>query len=86
VPEGVTSITVECWGGGGGGGTDPAATSGGAGGGGGGAYARVNTFAVTPGASYDYVVGAGGGTDTPGENSSFNGTTCVARWRGRRQR
>ena len=77
-PEGVIAIAIECWGGGGGGGTDYTSVIGGGGGGGGGAYARVNTFAVTPGSSYAYVVGAGGGADTGGEASSFNGTTCVA--------
>ena len=77
-PEGITSIAIECWGGGGGGGTDLTSIIGGGGGGGGGAYARVNTFAVTPGSSYAYVVGAGGSADTAGEVSSFNGTTCVA--------
>ena len=77
-PAGVTSITIECWGGGGGGGNDLSNGSGGGGGGGGGAYAKVNSFAVTPGTLYAYVVGAGGGAAAPGENSSFNGTTCVA--------
>ncbi|MFN8466042.1 MAG: MBG domain-containing protein [Caldilineaceae bacterium] len=77
-PAGITSIAIECWGGGGGGGTDSTSIIGGGGGGGGGAYARVNTFAVTPGSSYAYVVGAGGSADSAGEVSSFNGTTCVA--------
>ncbi len=77
-PEGITSIAIECWGGGGGGGSDLTSIIGGGGGGGGGAYARVNTFAVIPGNSYPYVVGAGGSTDMAGGASSFNGTTCVA--------
>ncbi len=77
-PPGVTSIAIECWGGGGGGGSDLTSIIGGGGGGGGGAYARVNTFAVIPGNPYSYVVGAGGSTDTAGEASSFNGTTCAA--------
>ena len=77
-PAGITSIAIECWGGGGGGGSDLTSIIGGGGGGGGGAYARVNTFAVIPGNSYPYVVGAGGSTDMAGGASSFNGTTCVA--------
>lgn len=59
VPAGVTSVKVECTGGGGaGGGT---ATSGfGGQGGGGGEYARENTYVVTPLASINYQIGAGG--------------------------
>lgn len=92
-PPGVTSITIECWGGGGGGGGDATPDGGGGGGGGayggggggGGAYARVNAFAVVPGVSYAYTVGAGGsggaGTDATGGNggtSSFATIVCVA--------
>lgn len=63
VPAGVTSIKVECWGPGGGG--DGGETSGnGAGKGGyggkGGAYAS-KTLAVTPGATFSYNTGTGGG-------------------------
>lgn len=57
VPVGVTSIYVECWGGGGAGGNRT--SNGVAGGGAGGAYA-ASTIAVTPGASLNYFVGAGG--------------------------
>ena len=84
-PDGVTSITVECWGGGGGGGGDSVAnnnTNGG--GGGGGAYAQVTSYAVVPGNSYAYTVGAGGsggtggGAGGAGGDSSFHGGSCLA--------
>ncbi len=58
VPAWVTSITVEAWGGGGAGGGQDQNSDGG-GGGGGGAYSR-SILAVTPGATYTIVVGAGG--------------------------
>jgi hypothetical protein len=74
-PAGVTTITVECWGAGGGGGGGNTSASGG---GGGGAYAIKNSFAVTPGNSYSYTVGAGGASDAAGGNSSFNTSACVA--------
>ncbi len=77
-PEGVTSITVECWGAGGGGGDDTVVSSGGGGGGGGGAYARVESFPVTPGVSYSFQVGTGGSAAAPGGSSSFNTDTCIA--------
>ncbi|MCG3147259.1 MAG: hypothetical protein PCFJNLEI_00698 [Verrucomicrobiae bacterium] len=74
-PANVTSITVETWGGGGGGRNVTFAVGGG---GGGGAYARVNSFTVTPGNIYSLIVGAGGGGNAAGGNSSFNSSTCVA--------
>jgi hypothetical protein len=74
-PIGVTSINVECWGGGGGGGGGTLKASGG---GGGGVYAIVNSFTVTPGNSYPYNVGAGGGSGAAGGSSSFNTSTCIA--------
>lgn len=84
-PSGVRKVTVEAWGGGGGGGGDASSGGIGNGGGGGGAYARVNSFAVTPGNPYSAEVGAGGaggdGNNGPGGNggsSSFNSSTCVA--------
>ena len=81
-PSGVTSIQVECWGGGGAGGlatrngqtTNTACGGGGAG----GAYAKLNSYPVTPGVVYFVNVGAGGvsaSTDTtqvPGGDSWFN--------------
>jgi len=74
-PAGITSITVECWGAGGGGGS--ASGLGGAeGGGGGGAYAKKNTYAVTPGTSYPYTVGAGAAA-TAGGATSFNTNVCI---------
>jgi hypothetical protein len=76
VPDGVTSITVECWGAGGGGST---ITSNGArgGGGGGGAYAS-SALSVTPGLIFPVTVGTGGAASTAGGNSSFNTTSIVA--------
>jgi hypothetical protein len=60
VPAGVYQITVEAWGGGGGGGgRSGSSPNGGAGGGGGGAYARA-TINVTPGETYNVIVGGGG--------------------------
>lgn len=59
VPAGVTSAVVECWGGGGSGGGNIQTTRDGGGGGGGGAYAK-STIALTPGATINYQVGAGG--------------------------
>ena len=76
VPAGVTSITIECWGGGGGGGSRSSNGSGG--GGGGGAYAKVNTYGVTPGASIPYVIGPGGSAGNNGGITTFNSTICVA--------
>ncbi len=71
-PAGVTSVLVEAWGGGGGGG-------GGlnnAGGGGGGGYSKA-TVSVTPGQTYDVVVGAGG-TSGSGAVSSFHTPSVVS--------
>ena len=84
-PDGVTSVQVECWGGGGAGGSGlrtPATASVQYGGGGaGGAYAKLNTYPVTPGNTYYINVGAGGvaatgtlvdNTKVPGGDSWFN--------------
>ncbi|WP_320054318.1 glycine-rich domain-containing protein [uncultured Acetobacteroides sp.] len=77
VPEGVTSITVECWGAGGGGGNTSGATS--AGGGGGGAYTK-GIFTVVSGATVKITVGAGGEPGNAGGNTSVscNGITLTA--------
>jgi hypothetical protein len=76
VPAGVTTITVEAWGGGGGGGRDnTTGTDAGASGGGGGAYARKNTYAVTPGSVIAYTVGGAGTGDTTGTAATAGGTT-----------
>lgn len=66
VPEGVTSITVECWGGGGAGGN--ASNKGTGGGGAGGSYAR-KTLTVIPGTRYDVYVG---GIKTSGSTALSN--------------
>lgn len=75
VPAGVTSIKVECWGAGGGGSTRT--SSGRGGGGGGGAYAS-SIITVTPGNSYNILVGVGGAANTSGGNSTFNTNSVVA--------
>lgn len=71
-PPGVTAVQVEAWGPGGNGGTR--STSGRGGGGGGGAYAKLNTFATTPGNSYSYSIPDGGS----GANTTWNTSSCVA--------
>jgi hypothetical protein len=80
-PQGVTSISVECWGGGGAGGAatgNPAAGGGGAG----GAYAKSTAITVVPGTSYTVTIGGGGmgnntGIGGAGGASWFNTTTTV---------
>ena len=81
-PANVFSVSVQAWGGGGAGGDG---TNNGGGGGGGGAYAS-GTVSVTPGNSYTVVVGAGGSPPTVGgtsgqngQDSSFNGTSVLAK-------
>ena len=88
-PAGVTSVTVEAGGGGGGGGSNSgASSSGGAagGGGGGGGYAKRVVVPVTPGQTYNFVVGTGGAGGIPngvaGGDSSFvgdDGVTVLAK-------
>jgi len=83
-PSNVSSIKVECWGAGGSGGAASRAgfTSGTAvaGGGAGGAYAKLNSYAVTPGNSYYINVGSGGvsstndGATNSGSDSWINST------------
>ncbi|MES2773048.1 MAG: Ig-like domain-containing protein, partial [Bacteroidota bacterium] len=57
VPAGVTSIIIQAWGGGGGAGGSSASIGGG--GGGGGAFSR-SQLSVTPGQTYEVVIGTGG--------------------------
>ena len=74
-PANVTATRVECWGGGGAGGSAlaiPANNFQNGGGGAGGAYARMDSFPLTPGAIYQVNVGTGGEN-----NSSVNGTTAA---------
>ncbi len=59
VPDCVTEIEIEVWGAGGGGGSSEKTTWSGCGAGGGGAYSK-SILSVTPGATYNIVVGAGG--------------------------
>ncbi len=79
VPAGVTSATFEIWGGGGGGGGAYPGTEGTAGGGGGGGGYSYVTIAVTPGAVYNYTVGALGTAGAGSYNSSggTGGTTTI---------
>ena len=78
-PDGVTTVTVECWGGGGPGGNGKG-TSGGrtgiGGGGAGGAYAK-STISVTPGTSYTVTVGAQQTVAFAGNPSWFGSTSTV---------
>jgi hypothetical protein len=64
-PPGVTHVMVEAWGSGGAGGSGTPGVLGGGGGGGGGAYQR-SVVAVTPGTTYEVVVGDGGQPDPSG--------------------
>lgn len=75
-PDGITTLSVECWGGGGRGGTT---VSNGTetGGGGGGAYARRNALTVTPRTNYNVQVGSGSTTTSPGGDTFFNNATTV---------
>jgi len=57
VPNGCTSLVIKAWGGGGGGGANNAVESGH---GGAGGYAYTNALAVTPGDTFDVVIGLGG--------------------------
>ena len=70
VPQGITSVTVEIWGGGGGGGSSD---DGGGGGGGGGGYAKA-VITTSPGAEFNYSVGAGG---KAGPTATAGGQTTV---------
>lgn len=78
VPNGVTHITVECWGGGGAGSNSTSAGNS-RGGGGGGAYAKKNVIAVTPGQVITYQIGTGGngGSGTDGSDTWFLNDTVV---------
>jgi len=70
VPQGITSVTIEIWGGGGGGGSG----ADGGGGGGGGGYAK-SVITTSPGAEFNYSVGAGG---TAGPKATAGGQTKVS--------
>lgn len=78
VPDGVTSLTIECWGSGGGGGASGDNVGGGGGGGGGYSSAIVS---VTPGQNLSVVVGCGGfggtnGDGGRGDSSSAGGVSA----------
>lgn len=77
-PSGVTSITVEAWGAGGKGGNKTTGSGDGGGGGGGGAYSR-SVITVTPGNTYNYIVGTGSTTTAAGGDTSFNTTQVLAK-------
>jgi hypothetical protein len=80
-PQGVTSVTVECWGGGGAGGAGGSANGQPGGGGAGGQYVKKENITVTPGVTYTVSVAtaqtvAGGN----GNDSWFmNNTTVLAK-------
>ncbi|WP_367754919.1 choice-of-anchor D domain-containing protein [Flavobacterium sp. WC2430] len=82
VPAGVTSINIEAWGAGGAGG-GATGNNCSAGGGSGGAYARRNTYTVTPGSNYTVIVGSGGigsrnnGTSGGSSSLSTGGATIL---------
>lgn len=79
IPAGITYLIVECWGGGGAGGGVTSKNSS-AGGGAGGAYVK-GVLSVTPGATYNYTVGAGGtgttGDGNAGGSSWFGSPTSI---------
>ena len=85
-PTGVNLVQVEIWGGGGagGGGFKPTASikNGCGGGGGGGAYARFNTYSVSPANVYAYNIGTNGvasntNNGTAGSDSWFISSTTL---------
>src|SRR5262249_27049184 len=76
VPAGVNHVLLEMWGAGGGGGGGGTAVGGGGGGGGGGAYSRT-VVAVTPGSTYQLVVGAGGTGGQIEQNGGDGGDTSI---------
>ena len=85
-PANVHSVQVQCWGGGGAGGSAKRGTSSAAtgGGGAGGAYAKLNYYAVDPGATYFLSVGDGGisslvdGAAVPGGDTWFNSVNSAS--------
>jgi hypothetical protein len=73
-PTGVSSVEVQVWGGGGGSGgagAHYASTGGGAG----GSFVQVNSLPVTPGTTYNFVVGSGGTAGAGGSNTGTAGGT-----------
>lgn len=78
VPDGVYALdTVELWAAGGGGGASNSGVGPGSGGGG-GEYACLFDYAVTPGASIAYVVGAAAAAATAGANGGAGANTTWA--------
>jgi hypothetical protein len=73
-PPGITQVTVEAWGGGGGGGGGAPGGTGGGGGGGGGAYQR-SVLVVSPGVTYEIVIGQGGTAGDVGRAGTPGGVT-----------
>lgn len=74
VPTGVTSICVLCIGGGAGTSSTVNTNGSGSTGGSAGSLCYKNDIAVTPGASYSYSVGSGGGPGSSGTASTFSGS------------
>jgi len=83
IPASVIWLQVECWGGGGAGypGSAGVDQSGGAAGGGGG-YSRHSLVRVTPGNTYTFTVGLGGGVFSNGGDSEFTGNIDIVRAKG----
>lgn len=80
VPDGVTSITMQCEGAGGGGGHGQALIKGATGGG--GAYSESPAVAVTPGEELEIIVGAGGArgaSSAGGDDGQAGGFSQVKR-------
>lgn len=76
IPDGITEVYLSMCGGGGGGSSRESASIGG--GGGGGGQACVNyRVPVTPGATYTITIGAGGGANSDGGNTSFGSIVCL---------
>lgn len=79
-PDGVSDISIECWGAGGGGADGGGTPSGGdtsTGGGGGGAYSKKNSFTVSPGTGYTVSVGTAGAIGGNGSDTYFKDSSTV---------
>gem|GEM_PF-2364953 len=80
-PVGVSSITIECWGGGGAGGGATGSLNAAGGGGAGGSYVKRINYPVTPGMSYNFLVGSGGNGGTgdggDGGNTWFGSSSTI---------
>lgn len=83
-PNGIYSVSVECWGGGGsGGGLTTNRTVCRGGGGAGGQYVSKSSISITPGTGYSVTIGTGGtgttGSGVSGGDSIFGSNAVVAK-------